>query len=44
MDYLLSLINRVVGNEALARLLFSAAIGLSVVFAVATLVLLVMGL
>ncbi|MGC5701430.1 type II secretion system F family protein [Pseudomonas sp. NFXW11] len=44
MDYLLSLINRVVGNQELARVLFSAAVGLSVVFAAVTLVLLVMGL
>ena len=44
MEYLLSLINRLVGNEELARLLFAAAIGLSVVLAVATLVLLLQGL
>lgn len=44
MEYLLSLINRVVGNEQLARLLFAGAIGLSVVLAVATLVLLLQGL
>jgi tight adherence protein C len=44
MNYLLSLINRWVGNEQLARLLFAGAIGLSVVFAVATLALLVQGL
>ncbi|MCP3752663.1 type II secretion system F family protein [Pseudomonas sp. SBB6] len=44
MNYLLSLINSVVGDEQLARLLFAAAIGLSVVLAVATLVLLVQGL
>lgn len=44
MEYLLSLINRLVGNEQLARMVFAAAIGLSVVLAVATLVLLVQGL
>ncbi|MCE5983724.1 type II secretion system F family protein [Pseudomonas wadenswilerensis] len=44
MNYLLSLINSAVGDEQLARLLFAGAIGLSVVLAVATLVLLVQGL
>lgn len=44
MDYLLSLLNRVVGNEELARLLFVGAIGLSAVLAVATLAMLVTGL
>ncbi len=44
MDYLLSLLNRVVGNEQLARLLFVGAVGLCVVFAVATVALLALGL
>jgi tight adherence protein C len=44
MDYLLSLLNRVVGNEELARLLFVGAIGLSAVLAVVTLAMLVLGL
>jgi tight adherence protein C len=44
MDYLLSLFNRVVGNEELARLLFVGAIGLSAVLAVVTLAMLVLGL
>ncbi|WP_324731036.1 type II secretion system F family protein [Pseudomonas paeninsulae] len=44
MDYLLSLLNRAVGNEELARLLFVGAIGLSAVLAVVTLAMLVMGL
>lgn len=44
MDYLLSLLNRVVGNEELARLLFVGAIGLSAVLAVATLAMLASGL
>ena len=44
MDYLLSLLNRAVGNEALARLLFIGAIGLSTVLAVVTVTLLVQGL
>ncbi len=44
MDYLLSLLNRAVGNEELARLLFVGAIGLSVVLAVVTLALLLLGL
>lgn len=44
MDYLLSLLNRAVGNEDLARLLFVGAIGLSAVLAVVTLALLVLGL
>ncbi|RMH86336.1 type II secretion system F family protein [Pseudomonas sp. AOB-7] len=44
MDYLLSLLNRVVGNEELARVLFVGAIGLSAVLAMATLAMLVQGL
>ncbi|MBF7728642.1 type II secretion system F family protein [Pseudomonas sp. N040] len=44
MDYLLGLLNRVVGNEALARLLFVFAIGLSAVLAAVTVSLLVLGL
>lgn len=44
MEYLLSLINHWVGNEQLTRLLFAAAIGLSVVFAITTMTLLVLGL
>ena len=44
MDYLLSLLNRVVGNEELARVLFVAAIGLSAVLAAVTLSLLLLGL
>lgn len=44
MDYLLSLLNRVVGNEELTRLLFVGAIGLSAVLAVVTLAMLVFGL
>jgi tight adherence protein C len=44
MDYLLSVLNRAVGNEALARLLFVTALGLSAVLAVVTVSLLVMGL
>ena len=44
MDYLLSLLNSVVGNEQLARLLFVGAVGLCVVFAAATLALLALGL
>ncbi|QXI31308.1 type II secretion system F family protein [Pseudomonas vanderleydeniana] len=44
MDYLLGLFSRVTGNEALARLLFVSAIGLSTVLAVVTVILLVMGL
>ncbi|MFZ3186575.1 MAG: type II secretion system F family protein [Pseudomonas sp.] len=44
MDYLLSLLNRAVGNEELARLLFVSAMGLSAVLAVVTLMLLVLGL
>lgn len=44
MDYLLSLLNRAVDNEALARLLFVGAIGLSTVLAVVTVTLLVLGL
>jgi tight adherence protein C len=44
MDYLLSLLNRVVGNEELARLLFVGAIGLSAVLAMVTLAMLVLGL
>ncbi len=44
MDYLLGLLSRVTGNEALARLLFVSAIGVSTVLAVVTVVLLVLGL
>jgi len=44
MDYLLSLINRLVGDEDLARLLFVGAIGLSAVLAMVTLMLLLLGL
>lgn len=44
MDYLLSLLNRVVGNEELARLLFVGAIGLSTVLAMVTLAMLVLGM
>ncbi|WP_439862121.1 type II secretion system F family protein [Pseudomonas sp. MBLB4136] len=44
MDYLLSLLNRVVENEEAARLLFVGAIGLSVVLVLVTVSLLVMGL
>ncbi|RON11284.1 type II secretion system protein [Pseudomonas brassicacearum] len=44
MDYLLGLLGRVTGNEALARLLFVSAIGLSTVLAVVTVILLVLGL
>lgn len=44
MDYLLSLLNRVAGNEQLARLLFIGAIGLCVVLSAATLALLALGL
>jgi tight adherence protein C len=44
MDYLLSLLNRIVGNEELARLLFVGAIGLSAVLVVVTLAMLVVGL
>lgn len=44
MDYLLSLLNRAVGDEELARLLFVGAIGLSVMLTVVTLALLVLGL
>jgi len=44
MNYLLSLLNRTVGNQELAQLLFVVAIGLSVVLAVATVTMLVMGL
>ena len=44
MDYMLSLLNRVVGNEELARLLFVGAIGLSAVLAAVTVTLLVLGL
>lgn len=43
MNYLLSLINHWVGNPQLARVLFAGAIGLSVVFAVATLTALIQG-
>lgn len=44
MDYLLGLINRVVGNAELARLLFVGGIALSAVLLVVTLALLVIGL
>ncbi len=44
MDYLLSLLNRVVGNEELARMLFVGAIGLSAVLAAVTLAMLALGL
>lgn len=44
MDYLLGLLNRVAGNEQLARLLFIGAVGLCVVLAAATLALLALGL
>ncbi|MDP3848062.1 MAG: type II secretion system F family protein [Pseudomonas sp.] len=44
MEYLLSLLNGVVGNEILARLLFITAIGLSTALAVATVTLLVLAL
>ena len=44
MDYLLSLLNRVVGNEELARLLFVGAVGLSAMLAMVTLAMLVLGL
>ncbi|VXB94432.1 Type II secretion system protein [Pseudomonas sp. 8AS] len=44
MDYLLGLINRVVDNEELARLLFVGGIALSAVLLVVTLALLVIGL
>ncbi|WP_248796787.1 type II secretion system F family protein [Pseudomonas sp. MWU13-2105] len=44
MDYILGLFSRVTSNEALARLLFVSAIGLSAVLAVVTLMLLLLGL
>lgn len=44
MDYLLGLINRIVDNEELARLLFVGGIALSAVLLVVTLALLVIGL
>jgi tight adherence protein C len=44
MDYLLSLLNRAVGDVALARLLFVSAIGLGAVLVVVTVTLLVQGL
>lgn len=44
MEFLLGLLNRAVGDEDLARLLFIGAITLSVVLLVVTLALLVMGL
>lgn len=44
MDFLLGLLSRVTTNEALARLLFIGAVGLSTVLAVVTLALLLMGL
>ena len=44
MNYLLELINRMVGNEQLTRMLFAGLIGLSVVLVVVTLAVLVKGL
>lgn len=44
MDYILGLFSRLTSNEALARLLFVSAIGLSAVLAVVTLMLLFLGL
>ena len=44
MDYLLGLINRAVGNEELARLLFVSGIALSTVLLAITLALLLLGL
>jgi tight adherence protein C len=44
MDYLLGLFSRVTSNEALARLLFVSAIGVSTVLAVVTVTLLLLGL
>jgi len=44
MDYLLGLFSRVTSNEALARLLFVSAVGLSAVLAVGTMMLLLLGL
>ncbi len=44
MDYLLSLLDSVVGNPELARVLFVSAVGLSAVLALVTVVLLVVGL
>lgn len=44
MDYLLGLINRAVGNEELARLLFVSGIALSTVLLAVTLALLLLGL
>ncbi|KIH84319.1 type II secretion system F family protein [Pseudomonas batumici] len=44
MDYLLGLFSRLTGNEALARLLFVGAIGLSTVLAVVTIIMLLLGL
>lgn len=44
MDYLLGLINRAVGNEELARLLFVSGIALSAVLLAVTLALLLLGL
>lgn len=41
MNYLLELINRMVGNEQLTRMLFAGLIGLSVVLVVVTLAVLV---
>ena len=44
MNYLLGLINRLVGDEQLTRMLFAAVIGLSVVMVVVALAVLVKGL
>ena len=44
MNYLLELLNRMVGDEQLTRMLFAGIIGLSVVLVVATLAMLVKGL
>jgi tight adherence protein C len=44
MDFLLGLFSRVTGNEELARILFISVIGLSTVFAVIALMLLMLGL
>ncbi len=44
MDFLLGLFSRLTGNEELARILFISVIGLSTVFAVVALMLLMLGL
>jgi tight adherence protein C len=44
MDYLLGLLNQLIGDQALARLLFIGGIGLSTVLLAITLALLLMGL